>query len=127
MDNRTEKRRVGDFGETQACMFLMKQGFDIVERNYLRKWGEIDIVARKGHRLHFIEVKTVSHLPVSYETDAYRPEDNIHPWKLRRLGRVIQTYLLSRSEEDWQFDVAVVYFDAHLKKIEIRYLEDIVL
>ena len=93
-DKRTEKRKIGDLGENIACKFLMKHGFEIVEQNYSKKWGEIDIIARKGDKLHFIEVKSVSHMPVSYETDNYKPEDNLHPWKLERLSRVIQTYLL---------------------------------
>ncbi len=57
---KTEKRKTGDLGEEIAVMFLMKQGFSIVERNYLRKWGEIDIVAKKDGTLYFVEVKTVS-------------------------------------------------------------------
>jgi Holliday junction resolvase-like predicted endonuclease len=57
---KTEKRKTGDLGEDIASMFLMKQGFIVVERNYLRKWGEIDIVAKKDRTLHFVEVKTVS-------------------------------------------------------------------
>jgi len=140
-DNRTEKRKIGDLGENIACRFLMKHGFGIVERNYSKKWGEIDIIARKGQKLHFIEVKSVSHLPVSYETDNYRPEDNIHPWKLQRLSRVIQTYLLGYKgnggvslrdggqarEIDWQFDVAVVYLDLKNKQAKVNHMEDIVL
>jgi len=138
-DNRTEKRKIGDLGENMACKFLMKRGFEIVERNYSKKWGEIDIIAQKGQKLHFIEVKSVSHIPVSlagqaYETDNYKPEDNLHPWKLERLSRVIQTYLLGYKgnrdvthETDWQFDVATVYLDLENKKAKVNYIEDIVL
>ena len=38
----------------------MKRGFKIIERNYLKKWGEIDIVAVKNRKYYFVEVKTVS-------------------------------------------------------------------
>jgi putative endonuclease len=133
-DNRTEKRKIGDAGENVACRFLVKHGFEIVEQNYSKKWGEIDIVARKNEKLHFVEVKTVSHLPVSYETDSYRPEDNIHPWKLQRLSRVIQTYLLGYKgnrgvshETDWQFDVMMVYLDFKTMEAKVNHLEDIIL
>ncbi|MFA7252356.1 MAG: YraN family protein [Candidatus Paceibacterota bacterium] len=130
-DNRTRKRKVGDVGENITCRFLVKHGFRIIGRNYLRKWGEIDIIAQKDKKLHFIEVKTVSHPYVSRETgdlDQYRPEDNIHPWKLRRLARVIQTYLLNVSyKTDWQLDIVVVYLDFMTKKAQINHLEDIVL
>jgi Holliday junction resolvase-like predicted endonuclease len=57
----TEKRKIGNLGEDIAAMFLMKQGFSVLERNHLRKWGEIDIVAKNGGTLHFVEVKTVSY------------------------------------------------------------------
>jgi putative endonuclease len=143
-DNRTEKRKIGDTGESIACKFLMKRGFVIVEKNYLKKWGEIDIIARKGNKLHFVEVKSVTRNNLEYvssETNGYKPEDNLHPWKLKRLSRVIQTYLLSykgnrsvsyetrsRNEEaDWQFDVAVVYLDIKGMKAKVNYLEDIIL
>ena len=87
-NNRTEKRKLGDIGENVACDFLQRRGFEIVERNYLRKWGEIDIVARKSNLIHFIEVKSVTH-----GTSGYRAEDNMHPWKLKRLSRVNTFYL----------------------------------
>ena len=146
-DNRTEKRKIGDVGENIACKFLMKRGFEIIEQNYSKKWGEIDIIAKKTNKLHFIEVKSVSHMPVSpacagrYETDNYNPEDNLHPWKLQRLSRVIQTYLLGyqdrkdacpaklqrSGETDWQFDVAVVYLDLKSMEAKVNYMEDIIL
>ena len=136
-DKRTEKRKIGDIGENIACKFLMKRGFEVVEKNYSKKWGEIDIIARKGQKLHFIEVKTVTRDSlehVSPETDAYRPEDNLHPRKLQRLSRVIQTYLLgykgNRSvsyETDWQFDVIVVYLNLKSLQAKVNYMEDIIL
>jgi Holliday junction resolvase-like predicted endonuclease len=142
-DNRTEKRKIGDIGENIACKFLMKRGFEILEKNYLKKWGEIDIIARKGNKLHFVEVKSVTRESIKYvspETDTYRPEDNLHPWKLKRLSRVIQTYLLGyrgngdvsylpaqAGETDWQFDVAVVYLNLKSMEAKVNYMEDIIL
>ncbi len=56
----TEKQIVGKIGEDCACKYLQKLGYKIVDRNYLKKWGEIDIVAQKDKKLHFVEVKSVS-------------------------------------------------------------------
>jgi Holliday junction resolvase-like predicted endonuclease len=56
---KTQKRKTGDLGEDIAVLFLMKQGFSILERNYLEKWGEIDVIAKKRGSLYFVEVKTV--------------------------------------------------------------------
>jgi Holliday junction resolvase-like predicted endonuclease len=122
----------------------MKRGFEIIEQNYNKKWGEIDIISKKENKLHFIEVKSVTRDNLQYlrpETDSYRAEDNLHPWKLERLSRVIQTYLLgykgnsgvscqtgnSTGETDWQFDVIVVYLDIKGLQAKINYLEDIII
>ena len=120
MNTITDKRKTGNLGEDIACKFLIKHNFEIIDRNYLRKCGEIDIIARNIDQLHFIEVKAVSceTLPdVSSETgrnDAHRPEDNVHPWKLQRLAKTIQLYLLEKSvspETGWELDVITVYID----------------
>jgi putative endonuclease len=128
-DNRTEKRRLGDIGENIACEFLTKRGFKVIEKNYLRKWGEIDIVASKDGVMRFVEVKSVKG-SVSGVTsnDMYRPEDNMHPWKLKRLSRVIQTYLLEkRIDQDWQLDLVTVKIDESIKKARVEILENIII
>ncbi len=52
-------RTVGDEGEERAARFYRERGFEIVERNFRTKYGEIDIIARKGDTLVFAEVKTL--------------------------------------------------------------------
>ena len=99
-------------------------------------------MAKNGKKLHFIEVKSVSRKissdfdkKVSHETkksanDSYRPEDNMHPWKLQRLGRVIQSYLLDKDisdDIDWQFDVVTVEIDMNKGLHSVFLLEDVVL
>ena len=123
MDNRTEKRKLGDIGENIACDFLKSSGFEIIERNYLRKWGEIDIVTRKSNLIHFIEVKSVTH-----GTSEYRPEDNMHPWKLKRLSRAMQTYLLDRKLDcDWQLDLVTVKIDQQNRKARVEIIENVII
>ena len=130
----SETQKIGEFGENIAIRFLMKHGFSIKERNYTRKWGEIDIIAEKHNKLHFIEVKSVSHETLSYvihETpDDYRPEDNMHPWKMKRMARTIQTYFIDKNIEDsreWQADLLTVYIDIKNKKAIVKTIKDIVL
>lgn len=136
-DQRTEKRKLGDIGENLACEFLKRRGFEILDRNYLKKWGELDIVARIGNVVHFVEVKSVSAklhqgeglVNVPHETQGgYRPEDNMHPWKLKRLARTMQTYLLDKKIDlDFQLDLITVKIDEKERKGRVEILENIVI
>src|SRR3989344_7890500 len=95
----SDSQKIGEIGENIAVKFLMKHDFSILERNYTKKWGEIDIVAEKGKKIYFVEVKSVVRDSFLQQLDKenddnYRPEDNMHPWKLKRLSRAIQTYIL---------------------------------
>lgn len=120
---KTRKRELGDIGENLACEFLRRRGYEVVERNYLRKWGEIDIVAKKGELVHFIEVKSVTNI-----NSGYRAEDNMHPWKLKRLSRAIQTYLLEKNiERDWQLDLITVKIDEVKRQGRVELIENIVI
>ena len=129
----SETQKTGEIGENVAVKFLMKHNFSILDRNYTKKWGEIDIVAEKDKKIYFIEVKSVSRFDldnVSQETlDQYNPEDNMHPWKLKRLSRVIQTYILQKNLDDreWQVDLLVVFLDIKNKKAKIKVVKDIIL
>jgi len=53
-----ESLNLGDFGEEEACKFLKKKGCKILTRNYRTPGGEIDIIARSGNVILFVEVKT---------------------------------------------------------------------
>ena len=153
----TEKRRIGDLGEGLACDWLKRQGFRILDRNYLTKFGEIDIVGQKSGQTVFFEVKTVTSTVAKAMADKrgtirdrfpdddlwpdgvsceskgidgdYEPEDNIHPWKLKRLARTIEIYLSDKDidddEADWQLDCLAVYLDQEGKLLRIERLEDI--
>ena len=132
----TEKRRIGDIGENLACKFLKKEGLKIVERNYLKKWGEIDIIAQEKNpkKIHFIEVKTASceniREGIVAKMESYKLDNNIHPWKLKRLTRVFQTYLLDKKipeNIEWQFDIIIVFLDLKDKISRIKYFKDIII
>lgn len=134
----SKTQKTGEIGENIAVRFLVKQDFEILDRNYTKKWGEIDIVAIKDEKLHFIEVKSKTVLKYALERgnvnretiDKYEAEENMHPWKLKRLSRVIQTYLLSKNvseDREWQVDLIVVFLDIENKKAKIKLVNDIIL
>ena len=121
---RTIKRKIGDLGEEIACKYLEKRGYRVLQRNYWKPWGEIDIIVKKGDLLSFVEVKSVSR-----ETKL-RPEDNMHPAKLKRLHRAVQTYLLDHNVPErvpWQIDLACVYLDFSTRRAKVEIIENIIL
>lgn len=75
------------------------------------------------------DVSRGTNVTVPHET-TYRPEDNLHPWKLARLRRTIQTYLAEKGETeecDWRFDAICVYLNEKDKKAKMDWLQDIIL
>ena len=126
----SNSQKIGELGEGVACKFLVKSGFFILERNYTKKWGEIDIIAQKRDKRYFIEVKSkqVQSIDlISYETN--RPEENMHKWKMERLRRVVETYLISKRAgcTDWQFDLLIVYLDLNKRLARVRVVDNIIL
>ncbi len=125
----SKSQRTGEIGENIACMFLMKHGYEIVERNYTRKWGEIDIIAKKDSKLYFCEVKSVTRENLDIVThETYRPEENMHEAKIKRLSRTIETYLADKEineDIDWQVDLIVVYLDHNTRKAKIERIESV--
>jgi len=123
-------QKIGELGEGLACNYLVELGFIILERNYTRKWGEIDIIAQKGEILYFVEVKSKSVSNLDFVFDqTNRPEDNMHPWKLKRLSRTIQTYLIHKriGNTPWQLDLLIVYLDLEQRKARIKKIENVIL
>lgn len=119
----TAKQHIGEIGENISVKHLVKHYFQILDRNYRKKWGEIDIIAEKDNIIHFIEVKTVS-------CETAQPEENVHSWKQKRLGRAIRTYLAEKKiseEKEWQVDVMAVFLDFKTHRAKIRITEDILL
>ena len=141
-DSKTSKQTTGEIGEDIAAKFLVKHDFEVIERNYWKKFGEIDIICKKEGKIHFVEVKTVSRetsvKPLNGEThtefvsretkDEYRAEDNIHSAKLKRIGRTIEDYLSQKKiAEDWEFHAITVVLDESKRIARVRFLRDIVI
>lgn len=82
-----DKKLLGDMGEEFATKYLVDKGYQIIDRNFRTKFGEMDIIAKKDDCLHFIEVKTRTQ-------DIYgRPCDAITEEKKLRLRRIAEAYL----------------------------------
>ena len=133
MDQKMNRKELGNKGETVANVFLMKHGFRVIQRNYLKKCGEIDIIALKDKKLHFVEVKSVTRVAGAqsrcYRTN-FRPEDNVHSQKIARMKRTIQIYLAEHHiDPDLEFacDIACVYLDIEKRVGKVRMIWDVIL
>ena len=98
----------------------------------MAKNGKKDVIreTKKGENSVIRETITDGNSNNNEENDQYQAEDNLHPWKLKRLSKVIQTYLMENNtneEKEWQFDVAIVYLDTKNKLARVKYIEDVVL
>ena len=122
-------KETGDLGETIACQFLMKKGFSIIERNYRKKWGEIDIIAQKAGVVRFIEVKSAVYKNTdvfSRETEWYRPEEQVSLLKIKKIARTAETYMAEKElDQDRQIDVIAVFLNYQTRKAHCRLYENV--
>jgi putative endonuclease len=127
--NDTARKEAGRIGEQVAADFLVRKGFKIIERNYRKPWGEIDIIAEKGGMVRFVEVKTLSRIGLTYvsrENNSYRPEEQAHTWKLRKVSRTAEIYMNSRNDpREYQIDVIGVYLNMTTRRASCRLFEQV--
>lgn len=145
----TEKQNTGALGEDIAVKYLESHEYKILDRNYRKPWGEIDIVAqsrrssdltlevgsptsdiiserrsRRNNELVFVEVKAQN---IGFE---WRPEENITRHKKHQLSRIITTYLKDHKipeSQDWRIDVLAIRLDFKTKNAHIEHIQNIAL
>lgn len=77
---------IARLGEDLACEYLVRKGYKIIERNFRKKYQEIDIIATRDSTLVFVEVKT-------RRSDSFgSPFESIAPWKVKHLVNLAQFY-----------------------------------
>lgn len=132
-NNKLNNKAIGALGERIAAGYLKNKGFFIVERNYLKKWGEIDIVARENGKIHFVEVKTVSYetkekLRSYVSRGTWQPEDNVHPYKIKKLTRAIESWIAENNYlGDWQIDVVAIRLVPCEKYATVKYINNVII
>jgi len=128
-----EKQNTGKLGEDIAVKYLENHGYDILERNYRKPWGEIDIIAldnikesvfKKRQELVFFEVKTQK------DTLEWRPEENITRHKKHQLSRIVNTFIKERrsyENQDWRIDVLAIKLNFDIKNAQIEHIKNVIL
>lgn len=101
-----QKQKTGNRGETLACTILKKKGYEILERNYRYGHGEIDIIARDGETLVFVEVKSRKNLEFG------PPELGVTKGKQRQVRKIAEAYLYEKNIKDTEcrLDVVAILF-----------------
>ena len=123
------RKEAGRLGENIACEFLVRKGFKILDRNYRKPWGEIDIIAEKEGSVRFVEVKAVTReniSDISREIADYQPEERVGPGKLNKIARTAEAFMNSSGDDrDYQIDVVGVFLDMRERKARCRLFEQV--
>jgi len=126
----TQKRQFGDIGEEFAANFLKAKGYKILDRNWLIRGGEIDIVAAKTSGLFSQKIEEIVFAEVKSAQggDTASAAQNVHYFKQRRLIKTAQTYLAAKKYLNlpWRIDVLLVDYDPFSKAAKIEHLENAV-
>lgn len=120
--NWSSRKDVGAWGEDTAARYLEDKGYKIVTRHFTHRIGEIDIVAAKGGRIIFVEVKTRTNSRFG------APEDAIGWSKQEKLRRTANVYMLQHrlNNTPYQIDSVAVMRDMLTSETTIRHLENVI-
>ena len=120
------KKEIGNFGEKIALNYLINKRYQILGRNFIFRIpgnpqkGEIDIVAKKGDTISFIEVKTLK------RKKGFLPEDKVNFSKRKKLRVAAESWLMKNKiplNSKWQIDVISIKIDSN-KKVKIDHFEN---
>jgi putative endonuclease len=121
--SRGSNRLLGAFGERAAATMLESRGYQIIDRNWRCRWGELDLVATKGDELAFVEVKTRRGSALG------APEESVTSAKHERIWRSVHEYLGQHDgialPPDWRLILVAVELNARnlVKRVEL--IEDV--
>jgi len=116
------RKKLGDWGESLAAEHLAAKGYEIVERNWRCRQGEIDIVAWAGLQLVFVEVKTRRGQVMG------SPEEGLTQRKSQRLVQLAGRYVAQLEREvDWRIDLVAVEVDRQGRLVRCDHIPNAVL
>ena len=122
----TIKRKLGDLGEKIAEKYLREKNYQILKKNYQKRWGEIDIIAKENQEIVFIEVKTRT----KNKSDFYgQPQDSVNFFKQQKLIKTAKTYLFENdysSQTNWRIDVIAIKLNEQNGKADLEHIRNAV-
>ena len=123
----------GSFAEGLAEKFLEDRGYKILDRNYRKPWGEVDIIAEKpafakdsaGREgiIIFVEVKASD----SPAPKGFEPEKRVNDDKIKRIKRAAQTYIQQNNLDDrsWQMDIIAIELNKDKSAAKITHFKNV--
>jgi putative endonuclease len=114
---------LGFLAESLATEFLERKNYEILDRNYRKKWGEIDVIAQKGSVIFFVEVKASK-----VSIPGFEPELRVNHQKRLRIDRAARTYLAQKKltgRIKWQIDIVAISFDKERGVAKIKHFKNI--
>lgn len=111
---------IGNTGEEYAVDYLKRKRYEIVGRNYRKRFGEIDIIAERDGTYIFVEVKTRHCNPLT------RPFEAVDRRKQEKIIRTAYSYIYENHlEANYRFDVCEVFVEQDtLKLVSLNYFEN---
>ena len=114
---------LGFLAENLASLYLEKRGYSVLDLNYRKPWGEIDIVASKEGILVFVEVKANRKIISGFE-----PELRVTSSKIDKVVRTARTYLAEKKYsplQEWQVDIISIGLDEPRDMAKIKHFKNI--
>lgn len=104
---------LGEIGEQLAVDYLSRNGFVILERNFIYDKAEVDIIAQKDQKIIIVEVKTRNS---AFFGD---PQDFVTKAKIKLLVKAANEYIISNNiEMEARFDIIAILKNQHVEQIE---------
>lgn len=125
-----KEKKVGILGEKIAEKYLKSKGYQILDRNFTFRIsgsppkGEVDVVAKKGGTISFVEVKTQQE-----QASLIQPEEKVNFGKQKKLRIVAESWLMKNKiplNSKWQIDVISIKIASSGKKAKIKHFKNAV-
>ena len=118
----TQSSQIGKYAEDLTAEYLRRKGLVILFRNYPKPWGEVDVIARDGKVVVFVEVKANTSNYVNFQ-----PEIRANREKMNKVIRTARTYLAQYdlNDSEWRLDVISVIIDKERRVAKIKHFKNI--
>ena len=116
----SQSKEVARIGERLAAQYLKEQGYQILEHNYRLRTGEIDLIAKEGERIVFVEVKTRRTLKFGV------PQAAVTLAKQKQISKIALSYLQTHDMLDMpcRFDVVAIFLSSKSTPVKLEHIQN---